>query len=286
MGSIIRRLLGLWKPDASEKPASTDEAIHGEGAAYEEGARVPDASRSPVATDEAVHAKVAAYKKVAWIPEVVDGDGAPSDSKFSGLAFIPADQEWPECGNCGQPMQLFVQINSEELPDEAREYLAAGILQLFYCTNWDEECEVECDAFFPFSRASLVRIIEPIDASPIATSPVKDSFPPRRITGWHSAIDYPSWEELKLMGVHLTDSERDQISDSCAPAGGEKLGGWPAWVQGVEYPRCPECREQMHHVFQVDSENNIPYMFGDVGRGHITQCRNHPHILAFAWACY
>ena len=228
MIDIIRQLLGLGRPDASEKLASTDEAIHGEGAAYEEVARVPDASRSPASTDEAIDAKVAAHKRVAWIPEAVDGDGAPSESKFSGLAFIPVDQEWPKCGNCDQPMQLFVQINSAELPDEAREYLATGILQLFYCTNWDEECEFECDAFLPFSRASLVRIIEPGDASPIVISPVKDSFPPKRITGWHSVVDYPHWLEWELMGVHLTDSEHDQICDSHAPAGGEKLGGWPA----------------------------------------------------------
>jgi uncharacterized protein YwqG len=182
-------------------------------------------------------------------------------------------------------MQLFVQINSAQLPNEACEYLEAGILQLFYCTNWDEECEVECEAFFPFSKASLVRIIEPNGASSIMTSPVKDSFPPKRITGWHSAMDYPNWEELAQMGIQLTDEEHEQIWELYAPKSGEKLGGWPAWVQGVEYPQCPECQEQMHLVFQVDSEQNIPYVFGDVGCGHITRCRNHPHVLAFGWAC-
>lgn len=184
-------------------------------------------------------------------------------------------------------MQLFVQINSEHLPDEAREYLEAGILQLFYCTNWDEECEVKCEAFFPFSKASLVRIIEPGDSNDLVTSPVKDSFPPKRIIGWHSVTDYPDWEELKRMGaeVQLNNEEHEQVLESHEPKIGEKLGGWPAWVQGVEYPQCPECQEQMQHVFQVDSNQNIPYMFGDVGCGHITQCRNHPHVLAFGWAC-
>lgn len=38
-------------------------------------------------------------------------------------------------------------------------------------------------------------------------------------------------------------------------------------------------------LFQIDSEDNIPYMFGDTGCGHITYCEKHPRVLAFGWAC-
>ncbi|MDJ0556950.1 MAG: hypothetical protein QNJ68_21390 [Microcoleaceae cyanobacterium MO_207.B10] len=41
----------------------------------------------------------------------------------------------------------------------------------------------------------------------------------------------------------------------------------------------------MQLVFQVDSNDNLPFMFGDVGCGHITQCKDHKNIVAFAWAC-
>jgi hypothetical protein len=41
----------------------------------------------------------------------------------------------------------------------------------------------------------------------------------------------------------------------------------------------------MQMVFQINSEGNLPYMFGDSGRGHITQCPQHKDELAFAWAC-
>ena len=57
------------------------------------------------------------------------------------------------------------------------------------------------------------------------------------------------------------------------PHSGEKLGGWPMWVQSVEYPSCPECGAEMTLLFQIDSERNLPYMFGDVGCGHITLMR-------------
>ncbi|HEY7328275.1 MAG TPA: DUF1963 domain-containing protein [Gemmataceae bacterium] len=55
----------------------------------------------------------------------------------------------------------------------------------------------------------------------------------------------------------------------------DKLAGWPYWIQNVEYPSCPRCGQQMIHVFQVDSEDNIPFMFGDSGCGNITQCPEH-----------
>jgi hypothetical protein len=65
----------------------------------------------------------------------------------------------------------------------------------------------------------------------------------------------------------------------------DKLAGWPCWIQGVEYPNCPRCGRRMIHVFQLDSEDHVPFMFGDVGCGHITQCPDHNEVVAFGWAC-
>ena len=38
-------------------------------------------------------------------------------------------------------------------------------------------------------------------------------------------------------------------------------------------------------IFQLDSEDHVPFMFGDVGTGHITQCPEHLEVVAFGWAC-
>ena len=83
-------------------------------------------------------------------------------------------------------------------------------------------------------------------------------------------------------------SESDAYTDmECFPAHGDKLGGYPRWVQGVEYPTCRRagCGETMRLVFQIGSEDNIPLMWGDCGIGHITQCPTHTGVLAFGWAC-
>ncbi len=41
----------------------------------------------------------------------------------------------------------------------------------------------------------------------------------------------------------------------------------------------------MRLVFQVDSDDNLSFMFGDSGCGHITQCQHHKNQVAFAWTC-
>ena len=80
----------------------------------------------------------------------------------------------------------------------------------------------------------------------------------------------------------MNDCPAEEIASS---EPGDKLAGWPAWVQGVEYPNCPRCGRRMAHVFQVDSEDHVPFMFGDAGCGHITQCPEHKEVVAFGWAC-
>ena len=70
------------------------------------------------------------------------------------------------------------------------------------------------------------------------------------------------------------------------PRQGDKLAGWPAWIQYVAYPRCRQCGLWMWFVFQIDSQCNLWHMFGDNGCGHITQCPDHRDELAFVWACY
>ena len=87
---------------------------------------------------------------------------------------------------------------------------------------------------------------------------------------------------LELLGANGGEPPDDVES---FPLEGEKLGGWPAWIQGIEYPSCPLCDTQMALVLQVDSEKHVAMMWGDMGIGHVTQCPNHPDVLTFAWAC-
>jgi len=228
------------------------------------------------------------YRRQAWFPKVVEQDAPCSASKFSGLPALAKDETWPCCANCGEPMQLFLQIHSQDLPEQADAAFGQGYLQVFYCTNSEQECEVECEAYFPFAKSTLVRVVDYAqnDLAELVESPVKEAFSEKQIVGWAVKDDFPSWEEQRELGVSLTDQQAETLSESGAPHSGDKLLGWPYWVQGVEYPNCPECGEPMKLIFQIDSEDHLSYMFGDVGCAHVTQCEVHKDQLTIAWACH
>jgi uncharacterized protein YwqG len=247
----------------------------------------------------------AKYRRAAWKPVVRAEDGPTTESKFSGTPWIGEGAPWPRCRVCRQPLQLFLQLNLEALPAELGSTFGTGLLQLFYCTN--EACAGE-GGWEPFADdLSRARIVQPNGPSGQALVPTREgSFPARRIVGWQPLSDLPSPAEHDSLGlVYKYDHKAGTTRLECAALGlvfdnlrdemlaetvanaadGDKLGGWPSWVQGPEYPNCARCMRGMDLVFQVDSNDNLPFMFGDAGCGHITQCAEHKDVVAFGWAC-
>ncbi|PIE31879.1 hypothetical protein CSA56_17190 [candidate division KSB3 bacterium] len=240
-------------------------------------------AREPV---ESLPDPIPSYKLTTWIPQVVDGDGDSNASKFAGTPWLLQDEQWPRCQHCDEPMPLFLQLNLEALPEALQKTFGSGLLQFFYCTSTEPHCETECRAFFPFSKSQLVRVIHPDSQhSPIENPDIPLSFPPKQIVSWDELDDYPNGEEAEMLGVDLVGSSWEILAERGFPRAGDKLGGWPHWVQGIEYPSCPICGEQMRLIFQLDSNDHLPYMFGDLGCGHITQCLTHKTQVAFGWAC-
>jgi len=66
------------------------------------------------------------------------------------------------------------------------------------------------------------------------------------------------------------------------PPEADKLAGYPHWVQSMEYPNCPVCSGFMNQlIFQLASEDNIPYMWCDGGIGYLVQCPEHQNQVTF-----
>ncbi|WP_428266753.1 DUF1963 domain-containing protein [Haliangium sp.] len=229
-----------------------------------------------------MRSKLAKQRRTTWIPNTEVGDGPLAGSKFAGTCVVPAGEDWPRCPNCGRPMQLFVQLAAADLPTAAPGF-GDGVLQLFYCTTRAPMCEVQCEAYAPFAASVLARVVDPGTGVAPATAPDHPP-PPRRIVGWTAVDDYPCWEELESSGITLDDAEIEELGETY-PRPGDKLWGWPAWVQSVEYPACSKCGRAMRYLLQIDSEDNLPYMFGDAGTGHLSQCHEHPEVMSFHWAC-
>lgn len=198
-------------------------------------------------------------------------------------------------------MKFFLQLSLATLP-AAFAARGTGLLQLFYCSRDDGSCET----WRPFSGTHLVRLLTgpaSIAAHPSGLAP----FPVRSVAQWSELVDDPHPEDHEWLGLSYNyDVPNNRVSVACDSLGislrdlpidmnvaetiamasaGDKLGGWPAWIQGSEYPACPRCGFRMQLLLQLDSEDNIPYMFGDAGCGHIMQCPKHPDVLAFGWAC-
>lgn len=231
-------------------------------------------------------------RRTAYLPVTNHKDGEVTASKFSGTPWLSEKEEWPVCGHCGKPLTFFLQLSGRDTPAEAG-LAGDDLIQLFYCIA-DDGCEYECDGWDAVSAAyrqadpkrkgkasSVVIRLVKTDNTPSAGTPAEKSFPAKTITGWTPQEDYPSWEDY---AEHASDDTEEE--EHIQPLEGEKLLGWPFWVQGAEWRSCPVCGTPMRFLFQLDSDKHIPYMFGDCGIGHICQCPRHPEVLSFGWACY
>jgi uncharacterized protein YwqG len=245
------------------------------------------------------------HRRTAFLPQVTKGQGEPAGTRFNGSPYLIGGEAWPACPTCKKPMPLFLQLNLSGLPAPYTDRFGAGLLQLFYCTT----CEDAGEAWAPFDETSKLVRVAPLDKPGAIAAPLKTSLAadPLQVTGWTPVTDTPNYEEFDtLEGVETSNGdgvarlaiagtgvdvtlpfpEIDELHDTLLDQSqADKLGGWPFWVQGVEYPACPQCQATMNLVFQITSEGNVPFMFGDVGIGHITQCPTHKDVVAFGWAC-
>lgn len=263
----------------------------------------------PVETEEFIQRTndwLDGLKRPAWIPIVSDGDSGVTASKFSGVPWLADDEEWPTCGECNNSLHLLLQLNLDNLPKELGENFGSGLLQFFFCTR--DDClpsgfGSEC------SPTALLRIVQPVEKKLGTTVPRFNDDNPRAfsaktIRGWRKQDDRPTNKEYEESAVNVTnwfDRGIDQwLQVTHAPLAikgdvayddfkqlhdcyeGDKLAGWPCWVQGRAYPRCSICDQPMRtHLFTITFGNNLSYSPGDGDKCYIFQCSNHKNVLAF-----
>jgi uncharacterized protein YwqG len=234
----------------------------------------------------------------AWLR--ITAETQDSTSWFGRTPSQSASRDWPKCQSCEAPMQFFLQLDLGTLPVGFNVAQRTGLVQLFYCSTDDGLC----DTWQPFSGTHDIRLFSKAE-SLVGPDGIQE-LRRKSIVGWREFKDTPHPEEHRQYGIaYHDDFANKRVAVSCHDPAislenldldlevaelvsiskpGDKLGGWPYWVQGRAYPTCPACQNQMELLFQIDSEDNLSYMFSDAGCAHLTQCRTHPHILAFGWA--
>lgn len=253
---------------------------------------------------QAISPWIARTKRPAWTPVVAAGGQSEAPERLSQFGGAPAQRRRdgaPKCGDCGGPMDLFLQLDGRETPAGA-PWSGPSVLQFFYCTA--------CDAPNPFSPAHAFRVLPA--QSVIAAPPDADAGQPRRaIVGWTAFEDSPSAGDFEAQGLSMRfdldtmlltlrckelgltmrgldadaqDKDGRRLVDAIPAAReGDKFGGWPAWIQGEDPPRCERCGELMRQLFQIDYGGGLEYMFGDAGCSHLLQCPKHQEVFAFLW---
>ena len=63
-----------------------------------------------------------------------------------------------------------------------------------------------------------------------------------------------------------------------------KAGGWPTWIQDPAYPPCPRGDHPMTRLLlQLESDQGVPYTWGDNGLAYVLQCESHPAEVTLVW---
>jgi uncharacterized protein YwqG len=202
------------------------------------------------------------HKRTAYIPITkLNNKSFSTDSKYGGYPYLRNENDWPICENCNLHMQLFLQLNLNNIPVKKEN----GLIQLFYCTNSEKNCESELESFFPFSKAVECRKIK-IENEPIQIEPnLLDVFDEKLIIDWEEKNDYPHFEEYELLKIEVDiENEVNELMEERNKGltiSEDKLFGFPYWVQSEEYPYDRKTETRMELLFQIGESENIPYMF-------------------------
>ena len=252
----------------------------------------PDGATSDPLNTFAVDAKtehaqlleaIAPYRRTAYLPRTEEVPSAfDATAKFGGYPYLHDPQDWPTCPNCGRHRQLLLQLDLTQIPDRP----SAGLLQLFYCTNQADACERDLRGWEPFSDIHAIRIVKPDGKSATTVPQLPGMFPERRIISWEACDDYPHPEDYGEFDIYGTALELDAVrsmmeAQGQLARGGDKLFGWPAWVQGPEYHLAQNGGRPMTFLLQLSSQGNLPYLFGDAGTGYLMRGKGR---MGFGWA--
>jgi hypothetical protein len=199
------------------------------------------------------------------------GDGGALGSHFGGTPYLASGEKWPCCGNCERPMPLFVQLDLTKLELGPT---VKGLLQFFYCNALDPQCEVDCKSWVQNDKAMLLRVVFPDANAPAIKAPKLPSpIVAKTIEIGSKKADSPTPDDaLELFGIDDAPSKTQA---------GDKLLGWPAWLQSPEWPTCPDCSKRMDQVIQLESNKGLAFQWGDLGRAYLFLCADHPTRVGF-----
>ncbi len=224
------------------------------------------ATKNPLAD---LRERMAATARRTYRFDLDDGDSGPQASKFGGCPGLLEGEPWPS------PLRFFAQIDFAALPQQAQERCGKRMLQVFIAEDVS-----------PFrSGGTLIRWVDSVDLETTTPPDGVALFAEKRVVAFKQAVEeYPRREYGLAQYDALTEDERQLLRG--ANHAGDKVGGWPHWIQDPSYARCPKCKTRMDQlVLQIDSHHAVAFSFGDNGAAYILRCPEHADELSFTFQC-
>lgn len=225
---------------------------------------------------ERLASRLAAARRPCFEPVLEAGDGSPGDSKMGGTPL----GDPPVCKGCKQVMVLLLQLDTDALPEGAK-VRGKGPLQVFHCGR---SCDYGDTKHSPGGVGVVLRMGLPKAPAKAEGKPKKGKAgvvvrgKASRIVGFTPGFDLPGRGDA---GDLKLDAKEMRLMQEQRSQGGDKLGGYPSWIQSPQPAECPTCSAPMQFIFQLSARL---VDFGDSGLGYLHQCEKHPAKLAFSWS--
>lgn len=219
---------------------------------------------------EQINSSIRPYVKVT----AQKGQVVLTSSKIGGTPYWPANMEYP-LDSEGKSMRLLAQINFSEVP-QLDEYPDSGILQFFIKAE-DDVCGMDFDNLIS-QKGSRVIYHDSIDVESMVSDFEQYNIAQHE---WFPALhecklefslleEAVPQEDYKFVSYFGDESYQLFSSDECEEyynkfsSTGHKIGGYAYFTQGD--PRMDdEYKEYEYLLFQLDSDDSIEMMWGDVG---------------------
>ena len=176
--------------------------------------------------------------RLCALPDLRVAGGAPGASRLGGYPSLEDPSAWPRCGLCREPMTFLAELVASELSGLLEPLPFEGRLQIFACPN--------CDRPEHFTSGRCVRQIG-LDAVVATTLPDEGPhwsrfmIPKRSIVGWRVARDTPDIDEVNQLCDHDIEEASELLAERGHRHRGEKVSGWPSWIQDIDYGECDVC---------------------------------------------
>ena len=211
-------------------------------------------------------------------------DNSMLGTKLFGTPFIPAEEDYPACPQCGGHMHNLFQLNFRE----AGLNIVPGcdLLVFYFCfkcnplKNTEPGWVIRTYAEPEQMKARTDLIVPPIPGQPEVEGRICPVSKSCVQAAYYAAVDVPSiyTDPGVRQNIGRNDLAMDRymayLEDLRNIPGWHvrsKIGGWLECEQDPQYTRC-RCGADLVHIATIKTDNYTPWVVGDIGAIYLAGC--------------